>query len=236
MHNGTPEKIRLNGIDCPERGQAFGNRAKQFTGDMVFGKTVTIKEYDNDKYGRTIGDVLLSDGTNLNKELLRQGFAWWYRQYSNDKELEQLEQEARLSKKGLWSDPKPVAPGSGGIILGYPATRYQLSLHQINNQQMILLYMSLSRVPSITTLVVVILKVLYQLSYLKLFLDILLARFVTHLFYLIAQTSNGTTIDKRWLRRVTLKAECETLIKNIFLTKPIQMTAILSPGFKLFSW
>lgn len=110
MHNGAPEKIRLNGVDCPESGQAFGNRAKQFTGDMVFGKTVTIKGYDKDKYGRTIGDVLLSDGTNLNKELLRHGFAWWYRQYSNDKELEQLEQEARLSKRGLWSDPNPVAP------------------------------------------------------------------------------------------------------------------------------
>jgi endonuclease YncB( thermonuclease family) len=110
MHNGVPEKIRLNGIDCPESSQAFSNKAKQFTGDTVFGKTVTIKEHGKDKYGRTIGDVLLPDGANFNKELVKAGFAWWYRQYSNDKELEQLEQEARVSKRGLWSDPNPVAP------------------------------------------------------------------------------------------------------------------------------
>jgi endonuclease YncB( thermonuclease family) len=110
MHNGTPEKIRLNGIDCPEMGQPFGNNAKQFASDMVFGKVVTIKDLGKDKYGRTIGDVLLPDGTNLNKELVVAGYAWWYRQYSNDKELEQKEQEARSSKKGLWADSKPIAP------------------------------------------------------------------------------------------------------------------------------
>lgn len=110
LHNGVPEKIRLNGIDCPEKNQAFGNNAKQFTGDMVFGKIVTIKEYAKDKYGRTIGDVFLPDGKNLNKELVIAGFAWWYRQYSNDRELEELEQEAKLSQRGLWSDSNPVPP------------------------------------------------------------------------------------------------------------------------------
>lgn len=110
MHNGASEKIRLNGIDCPESGQAFGNKAKQFASDMVFGKTVTIKGQGKDKYGRTIGDVFLPDGTCLNKELVKEGLAWWYRQYSNDKELEQLEREARSSNKGLWFDSNPTAP------------------------------------------------------------------------------------------------------------------------------
>lgn len=110
MHDGVAEKIRLNGVDCPESGQAFGNKAKQFTGDMVFGKIVNVKEYGKDKYGRTIGDVFLPDGKNLNKELIKAGFAWWYRKYSNDNELKQLEQEAKLSKRGLWTDSNPVAP------------------------------------------------------------------------------------------------------------------------------
>ncbi|MFH1563490.1 MAG: thermonuclease family protein [Nitrospirota bacterium] len=110
MHNGVREKIRLNGIDCPENRQAFGNRAKQFTGNMVFGKTVTIKGHGKDKYGRTMGDVFLPNGTCLNKELVKQGLAWWYRQYSNDSEIEQLEQAARSSNQGLWSDSNPLAP------------------------------------------------------------------------------------------------------------------------------
>lgn len=110
IHNGVPEKIRLNGIDCPEKGQAFGAKSKQFTSDMAFGKIVTVKEHGRDKYGRTIGDVFLPDGTNLNKELVKDGFAWWYYQYSDDKEIEQLEQEARVSREGLWSDPDPISP------------------------------------------------------------------------------------------------------------------------------
>src|SRR2546426_3984017 len=70
MHNGKAEKIRLYGIDCPEKGQAFGQRAKQFTSAMVFGKTVTIQEHGQDMYGRTVGDVILLDGRVLNRELV----------------------------------------------------------------------------------------------------------------------------------------------------------------------
>jgi micrococcal nuclease len=111
MHNGRAEKIRLNGIDCPEKGQAYGIRAKQFTSDMVFGKDVTLRTHGLDKYGRTIGDVILSEGTNLNQELVKEGLAWWYRKYApNDSTLEHLEEEARTAKRGLWADPRPVPP------------------------------------------------------------------------------------------------------------------------------
>src|SRR5262245_50484730 len=78
MHNGQEEHIRFNGIDCPETGQAFGSTAKQFTFDAVQGKDVTIKEHGKDKYGRTIVDVLLPDGSNLNRQLVKEGLAWWY--------------------------------------------------------------------------------------------------------------------------------------------------------------
>lgn len=109
MHNGKAEKIRLNGIDCPESGQPFGQKAKQFTSDRVFGKTVTVMEHGQDKYGRTIGDVYL-DGKRLNSELVKAGFAWWYRQYSTDKSLGVWEQYARDHKLGLWADKNPTAP------------------------------------------------------------------------------------------------------------------------------
>src|SRR5712691_7992763 len=91
MHNGKAEKIRLHGIDCPEKAQPFGSKAKQFTSGMVFGKTVTVHVTDMDRYGRTVADVILPDGRVLNRELVAAGLAWWYRQYSRDKSLGQLE-------------------------------------------------------------------------------------------------------------------------------------------------
>jgi endonuclease YncB( thermonuclease family) len=110
MHLGRAQKIRLAGIDCPERKQAFGTRAKQFTADMVFGKVVTVKIQTIDQYGRTVGEVILPDGKSLNRELVKAGFAWWYRQYSNDETLGELEEEARSARVGLWADSNPVPP------------------------------------------------------------------------------------------------------------------------------
>jgi micrococcal nuclease len=69
LHNGIGERIRLNGIDCPEKGQAFRKRAKQATSDLAFRKTVTVQTYGKDKYERTIGDVILPDDRNLNQSL-----------------------------------------------------------------------------------------------------------------------------------------------------------------------
>jgi hypothetical protein len=63
-----------------------------------------------DKYGRTVADVVLPDGTNVSRELVRAGLAWWYRQYSKDKSLGALEEEARQAKHGLWADPNPIPP------------------------------------------------------------------------------------------------------------------------------
>ena len=111
LHNGKGERIRLHGIDSPEKRQAFGNRAKQFTSKLVFGKTVTVEVMDRDRYGRTLGVVLLPDGRSLDRELVRAGFAWWYRRYAPDDETpEQLEREARGAELGLWADPHAVPP------------------------------------------------------------------------------------------------------------------------------
>jgi endonuclease YncB( thermonuclease family) len=94
LHNSHAERIRLNGIDCPEKGQAYGQRAKQAASALVFGKEVTLQTHGLDKYGRTLEDVLLPDGTNVNQTLVKDGWCWWYRKYApRDTVLEGLEKE-----------------------------------------------------------------------------------------------------------------------------------------------
>ena len=106
-----PERICLSSIDRPEESQAFGNRAKQAASALVFGKDVILQTHSQDKYGRTLAEVLLPDGVNLNQELVKQGWCWWYRKYAPlDTELERLEGAARGAKRGLWADPAPIPP------------------------------------------------------------------------------------------------------------------------------
>jgi micrococcal nuclease len=89
-------KARLYGIDCPEKKQAFSRKAEQFTSGLVAGKQVILRTYGKDRYGRTVADVILTSGTNLNHEIVRDGFTWWYRKYApNNRPLEALEREAR---------------------------------------------------------------------------------------------------------------------------------------------
>ena len=111
MHHNKAERIRLFGIDCPEKGQAFGKPAKQATSTLVFGKDVAVRVYGTDKYGRTIGAVILPDGTNVNKKLVRDGWCWWYRKYApGDIDLARAQAEAKKAKRGLWQDNGPVPP------------------------------------------------------------------------------------------------------------------------------
>lgn len=110
MHGQHAERVRLNGVDAPEKGQDYGRRAKQFTQELVEQKEVRIEAHGLDKYGRTIGDVFLMDGTHVNKELVRAGLAWWFCRHSSDEQLKQLEEEARDAKRSLWKDPLPIPP------------------------------------------------------------------------------------------------------------------------------
>ncbi len=110
MHDGKAEHVRLNGIDCPEKDQAFGDQAAKFTIGLVFGKEVTVRSFGPDKYGRTIGDVSLLDSTQVNRELVKAGLAWWYRKYSHDQTLAMFESEAQADKWGLWGDVNPMPP------------------------------------------------------------------------------------------------------------------------------
>ena len=95
LYNNHPKRVRISGIDCPEKGQAFGNRAKQAASALVFGKDVILQTNGQDKYGRTLGNAFLLDGTNVNHTLVKDGWCWWYRKYAlADTLLEGMEKEA----------------------------------------------------------------------------------------------------------------------------------------------
>lgn len=103
-------RVRLYGIDAPETKQPFGSRAKEALSGLVFGKDVRIEVVDKDRYGRTVGRVSLGN-TNVNEEMVRRGFVWWYRDFAKrDKTLKSAESEAMAAKRGLWSEPNPIAP------------------------------------------------------------------------------------------------------------------------------
>ncbi|HOX44205.1 MAG TPA: thermonuclease family protein [Myxococcota bacterium] len=107
----VPVKVRLHGVDCPEKRQPFGQKAKEAALRLAGGQQVSVVPRDRDRYGRTVGVVRLPDGRSLNAELVRLGLAWWYRRYApRARELEELEAQARAARLGLWADPSPQAP------------------------------------------------------------------------------------------------------------------------------
>jgi len=111
MLNGKAQRVRLAHIDCPEKNQPYGTKARQFTSDACFGQIVSLvhnKEYDRNK--RLIAEVITAAGKNLNKELVKAGLAWHFKKYSTDSIYANLESAVRKTKNGLWNDPYPVAP------------------------------------------------------------------------------------------------------------------------------
>ena len=103
-------RVRVFGVDSPERGQPWSTKARQFTADLVGNREVLIRVKDRDKYGRVVGIVILADGRSLVEELVRAGLAWHYKFFSNDPTLARLESEAKAARRGLWTDPHPVPP------------------------------------------------------------------------------------------------------------------------------
>lgn len=108
-------RIRLVGIDAPERGQAFGNRARQHLADRVFQREVQVEYDKRDRYGRILGKIVL-DGEDINLMMVRDGMAWHYRQFQRDQRpadrtlYADAEREARAAGRGLWADAHPQPP------------------------------------------------------------------------------------------------------------------------------
>jgi micrococcal nuclease len=82
LRKGKAVKIRLYGVDAPEKAQPFGTQARKLTGDLALQRDVTVVVQGTDHYVRLVGEVLIPDGRSLNQELVRAGLAWWYRQYA----------------------------------------------------------------------------------------------------------------------------------------------------------
>ncbi len=111
--SGKEVKVRFHGIDAPESKQAFGGKSKQTLSDLVYRKPVTVIVVDVDRYGRSVGKVYLQDKakTYVNLRMVQAGMAWWFDRYApNDRDLRDGMMVARRAKKGLWADPRPVAP------------------------------------------------------------------------------------------------------------------------------
>jgi endonuclease YncB( thermonuclease family) len=103
--DGQTVRVRLADIDTPERGQPWASRAKQALSERIFNKQVRINEVATDRYGRTVGEVY-ADNVCVGCELVRDGHAWVYRDYSDDEVLLELEASARKAKRGLWALPE----------------------------------------------------------------------------------------------------------------------------------
>ncbi|HWA12266.1 MAG TPA: thermonuclease family protein [Burkholderiales bacterium] len=108
-------KIRLSGIDAPEKKQAFGNVAKQTLSRQVFGRPVVVEWSKTDRYGRIVGRIEV-DGADVNLEQVREGSAWVYTQYLKElpaqdrKRYLDAEQQAKEERRGLWRDSDPEPP------------------------------------------------------------------------------------------------------------------------------
>ncbi len=113
--SNTQFKIRLMGIDAPEKKMAFGQKSKVHLSDLVFNKQVTVEYNKKDKYGRTVGKILV-EGVDANLEQVKDGLAWHYKQYQREQSAEDraayvlAEELARNESRGLWVDANPTPP------------------------------------------------------------------------------------------------------------------------------
>lgn len=120
-NSNVQHKIRLWGIDAPEKKQDYGAKAKEHLSDLIFGEYVHVTSKGKDRYGRILGIIYLENPSvdkdghlslemiNINYEMVKSGFAWKYK-YTSSKELQKLQQEAKDKKKGLWNSSNPMNP------------------------------------------------------------------------------------------------------------------------------
>ncbi len=107
--NGAQTKVRLGEIDAPERGQDYGQRAKEALKELCLGKEAVLETQDIDRYGRTVGWVHCN-GVAANAEMVANGYAWVYDRHVRDNRLYGLQEKARSQKLGLWHQPEPEPP------------------------------------------------------------------------------------------------------------------------------
>ena len=113
--NKEQHKIRLQGIDAPEKAQAFGKVSKHYLSQLVFSKKVTIEYEKYDRYKRQVGKVIVN-GSDANLAQITNGMAWHFKKYEGEQSQEDrrtysnAEQRARNAGMGLWVEDKPIPP------------------------------------------------------------------------------------------------------------------------------
>lgn len=110
LQDKKPVRIRLANIDAPEKKQAFGRWSTNQLKGLVAAQPVTVAYTQTDRYGRIIGRVFTTNGTEASRFMVQSGAAWVYERYNTDKALPALQREAQTQKRGLWADSQPVPP------------------------------------------------------------------------------------------------------------------------------
>lgn len=106
--DGRSRRIRLVDIDAPEFGQAYGRRAADALAAKIAGRLVRVEERGIDQHGRLLGRIDV-EGRDVNREMVAEGWAWAFG-FAADESYLAAEAEARRTRSGLWSDPRPTAP------------------------------------------------------------------------------------------------------------------------------
>lgn len=109
LENQTTKRIRMEGIDAPERGMPYYKVSKDYLGQLCFGKSIKIVQTNTDRYGRTVAQSLINDN-ELGLLMIKAGYAWHFKKYSHDIELARAEINAKNNRTGLWADESPIAP------------------------------------------------------------------------------------------------------------------------------
>ena len=103
-------KIRLFGIDAPEKKQSYGNKSKEYLSSLIHGKNVMVDVQSKDRYGRYLAYVYSPEGKDVSLLMIHEGMAWHFTKYDNNDVYEAAQNLAKKAKRGLWADPSPVAP------------------------------------------------------------------------------------------------------------------------------
>src|SRR5690606_26045669 len=103
-------RVRMAGIDAPEKGMPFYKKSKLYLSDLCFGKQLRLEVLKIDRYGRFIAFSYLDSTLELSHEMIKSGMAWHFKEYNNDQDLADLENQAREARVGLWIDSLPMAP------------------------------------------------------------------------------------------------------------------------------
>jgi endonuclease YncB( thermonuclease family) len=103
-------RVRMEGIDAPEKGMPFYQKSKKYLSDLCFGKQIKIKITGVDNHDRILAYSFLDNGLELSQEMIKAGLAWHFKKYNSDSGLSELEREAKTFRKGLWINENPMSP------------------------------------------------------------------------------------------------------------------------------